>query len=551
MCGIVGIISNKPVAEDIFKGLKAIEYRGYDSAGIALQGPFEVFKSLGQIQRLTKIVKAARQTIGIGHTRWATHGIVSLQNTHPISIRCSAIVHNGIMENASFWKQKLGYKPKGETDTEIMLALFESLYEKNKNEMEALQQLCALAEGSFAIAIMLDDEKIFWAKKGLSPLVLGEFEDGRFVGSDIESLQKDAEIYDINDGFGFISRASQNIFKNDFSKRSYKFEMLETINETNTIMESEILQQPKIWKEMLDFEALKLQKDLMLIGCGSAYIAACIGALWFEEAGISARAEIASEWALRKSFGQGEIILISQSGETADTIAALLKAQDQGKKIYSLLNKENSTIGRKSDVVIPIKAGVEKSVASTKAFTAQLIRLYQIVFGSIEPNLPRLGEDVLKIDISKIAKILSKSKRIIIIGRNLMHYVALEGALKIKEITYLNAEGYAAGELKHGYLALVDEECYAIVLAPKDEIFYKKTISNAQEIKSRGGKIVLISPGKSEMESDYKIDMPDMDYSISPIVYTVILQKIALKMAEELGKCVDKPRNLAKSITVE
>lgn len=618
MCGIVGIISKRLVADRLIFGLKALEYRGYDSAGLVLSSKF-IFKTTKSLSFLEQMIndKIAAELFapitenafenksentpetasensqiffsGLAHTRWATHGNVSTNNAHPIRVLDAFIVHNGIFENALQVKDDLAFSSSTQTDTEILLALFLALYEKLGTPLLALETTLQIAHGSYAFVIMLPGDRLFWAKKGVVPLILAQNDDSVFVCSDIEALSENCKIFEIADGsFGYLAPEEIAAFPNSLtSLRSYSFvSKISTFNSEKTFMETEIAQQPEIWlrlkNEPISLKNINLHTydSVILSACGSAYIACLTAALWLEEVGISARAEIASEWNMRKSCEKNALlIVVSQSGETADTLLALRKGKSLGFKVLAILNRENSSMHREADECIFIDAGEEKSVASTKAFTAQLVRLFQLAKNSLEvdsepkfdlvrnsedqqnffpqiktsdflDNISELTKHILSIDLSNLAQILSQAKRIIIIGKNLMYFVALEGALKMKEITYLNVEAYPAGELKHGYLALVDSDCFAITLIPDDQLFYNKIISNAQEVKARGGKLVLLS-SKNCLDAEFFIQLPSVGYYSATFIYTVILQRLAFEIATKKGLSVDRPRNLAKSVTVE
>jgi len=594
MCGIIGIANkNQRANEDIIFALKALEYRGYDSAGAIFTQNFELFKTIENIETLSKMIEHVKSPVGIGHTRWATHGQIGLENAHPIVIDNWAIVHNGIFENSAEIAKKIGYsRPKTETDTEILLALFQFLLKKTGDEIRALEELQQIAHGSYAIALAKAfEDQIFFVKKGLSPLICAKNFDkndnltGCAIASSHEAISKKAQIFELGDStFGKINPNSIEIFNNS-TKNSYfidgntdKIGQNSQENWGKTFLEMEIREQPKLFKKARDEFCLppidlKTYEEIVLIGCGSAYFACCIGKLWLNEKGIKASAEIASEWNSRKIAHSPNslVILISQSGETADTISALRQAKQAKLATLGIVNKENSTISKEADSVIYLKIGQEKSVATSKAFTSQILQLFHLIFGQTSQDLAHAADTVVEYDFSSLAADLLKYKKIIIIGKNSLFHVAQEGALKIKEITYKNVEAFSSGELKHGYLALVDQETVVLALArkPNDEnsailagnndiktdfefekMLYTKTMSNVSEIKTRNGKIAIFSQ-ENAIEADYFVQMPHVCAGEAVIIYTIAMQLIALEMAKILKLPIDKPRNLTKAVTVE
>lgn len=579
MCGLIGITNNKnAVAKDIIYGLKALEYRGYDSAGIIFNQNFEIFKTTKSIEMLNQMIDEKQHITGIGHTRWATHGAICTANTHPIQIGNAAIVHNGIVENHTQLAQETKHKKTSETDTETLLAYLLHLLNNNFEESNILKALAILlkkAEGSYAAAIVFKTDelqnKIFWIKKGVSPLIIAKTNDGHAIASDecaINISAGKATIYELpTESVGLIS---PNEFKIEGTTEEVKHHTLQKHEHTHksidkSWLETEIEQQVNIYKHaQKEFDAhkhelaalnLKQYDFITLIGCGSAYFAAQIGALWFEEEGMRAKAEIASEWNCRKSAESKNtlVILISQSGETADTILALNKAKEMGLKTIAIVNKERSTIAKESDMQIFLRIGQEQSVASTKAFTTQLIKLFQLTkHKSLPDNLAQLAEYAMNLDISHIAKELADKNltdKLMMIGKNTLNFIAQEGALKMKELTYTHIEAHASGELKHGYIALVDEKTYAIGLAAAHADFQPKTLSNLEEIRTRAGKLILIAPHNT-IDAEYFIQMPEMDYEIAPLIYIIVLQRLAMEITKLKQLSLDRPRNLAKAITV-
>ncbi len=570
MCGIIAIANkNQAAKQDIVFGLKALEYRGYDSAGAIFARNFEVYKTIDSIETLEKMISKTTDTIGIGHTRWATHGAICLENAHPIIIGNASIVHNGIIENAEKLKAEFNLKTKGQTDTEVLLALFIFLLKKNNNDtLKTLEEIKVLTIGSYACAFLFaHSNKIFFAKKGLSPLICAQNEHGCLIASDELAISKDSTIFDLSqDCYGFITPDTFEIIQNDpIKQHSIKGNVLVKPNQDKTFLEIEIESQKEIFLEESKLEPLKNKYDLkkydsiLLIGCGSAYIAATIGAIWLEEHGINAHAEIASEWNSRKIAKQSNTlaIFISQSGETADTLSALRIAKSLNMQTLAIINKETSTIAKEAHEYIHLNIGQEQSVASSKAFTAQLLKLFSLTFGSIDESVSQAIDQVINIDLAQHIDAILSFKKTIILGKNTMYSIAKEGALKINEITYLNTQAYASGELKHGYIALVDADTLVMALLPKanehDEFehnLYMKALSNISEIKTRSGRIMLIA-SQTHANADFFINMPEVQYKYSPFTYAVIMQRIALELGKKLNTSIDRPRNLAKAVTVE
>lgn len=557
MCGIIGIANkNKKVSDELVFGLKNMEYRGYDSAGLIFGTTFKTYKSIGSIETLEKISQHNNETIGIAHTRWATHGKVCLENTHPIKIGRYAIVHNGIIEDTDKIIQTIGYIPKTQTDTEILLAYFTYLIASQPLE-NALKDINNNIRGSYAAAIIeYKSNNIIWLKKGFSPLILAETTNGNCIASDIEGVTNAIKMYEINtNGYGLISSERIEIIEGTYKESTLtKRETQERKRNYNTWLEEEIHQQISLYEKESNIETkqdFSNYTNIKVIGCGSSFFAAELGAIWLEEEGYIASASLASEWNISKTSTNPKqlAIFISQSGFTADTLSALLKASKYCNTM-SIVNQDNSPIASNSDKIVMLNAGKEKSVAASKSFSSQIIKLHQIIKGPLPQSICSKIKQTFEIDLDKIANVLATAQEIFILGKNKMHIIAKEGALKIIELAYLNVFAYAAGELKHGYIAKITEQTYSIILAPEDTILLNKTISTAQEILSRKGKVIWIS-AKNYINTEYFIKTEKMDYDEATFNYTIILQKLALKIAQILNKPIDKPRNLAKSVTVE
>jgi glucosamine--fructose-6-phosphate aminotransferase (isomerizing) len=606
MCGIVGIIGNEPVAVNILEALKRLEYRGYDSAGIAtLDGGVLVRRRAeGKLINLAERLSSSplRGRTGIGHTRWATHGAPNERNAHPHATERVAVVHNGIIENFRELRTELergGAQLSTDTDTEVIAVLISSELEKGCKPEDAVLASLARLEGAFALAIMFAEceDLIIGARKG-SPLAIGHGQQEMFLGSDSIALAPFTNtITYLEDGdWVVVTREGADI--RNFSGRrverpkqqsSASVFMVDRGNYRH-FMEKEIHEQPEVIVHTLshyvdystgcvrlpdlpvEFSSLE---RLTILGCGTAYYAAMIAKYWFESiARLPVEVDVASEFRYRQSplNGGGMSLFISQSGETADTLAALRYCKSAGEGIISIINVAESTISRESDVVLPTFAGPEIGVASTKAFTCQLTVLATLVIGAarargtitIEQEIAYVSElgqisrhilDVMKQEpqIEDIAKIMAKVRNVLFIGRGTAYPLALEGALKIKEISYLHAEGYAAGELKHGPIALVDESVPVVVIAPRNGL-YEKTLSNMQEVIARNGKVILLAPaGQLSDESGIVsgVSLPECGVFADAIVAAVPLQLIAYHTAVQMGTDVDQPRNLAKSVTVE
>ncbi|MDC0250495.1 glutamine--fructose-6-phosphate transaminase (isomerizing) [Candidatus Pelagibacter sp.] len=606
MCGIIGISSNKSVSGSIINSLKKLEYRGYDSAGIATlsDGFINEVKSEGRVENLENNfdLKNLSGNIGIGHVRWATHGVPNSINAHPHSSENVSVVHNGIIENSTLLKKYLlskGHKFKSQTDTEVIVHLItENL--KTSELQEAITKTLKQLHGSFALGIIFKDmpNLIIGARRG-SPLAVGYGPNENYLGSDSYALKSMTnKITYLEDGqFCFIKKDEVNFFNEDGIKINKK--VLELSNEQQNydkgdfkhFMAKEIEEQPQTLKtgikEYVDSMNNDINiynfpwkideiKSIMLIGCGTAYHSCLMAKYWFEElTTLDVNIDIASEFRYRKNRFKNDTlyIFVSQSGETADTYAALDICNKNKMKTCAVVNVIESSIARDSNFVLPIHCGPEIGVASTKAFLGQILVLYilSLKLSSLRKeienkdyqekikdlkNLPKLIEETLIIDndVQVIASTFNEAKGSMFLGRGFSYPIALEGALKLKELSYIHAEGYPAGEMKHGPLALIEEGMPVVVLAPRDN-YYKKTISNMQEVVARGAKVLLITnKSKDEIMSENiweKIEVETSNDDLLPFLLTIPLQKLAYYSALKKGYDIDKPRNLAKSVTVE
>ncbi|WP_440676995.1 glutamine--fructose-6-phosphate transaminase (isomerizing) [Candidatus Pelagibacter sp. HIMB1587] len=606
MCGIIGISSNKSVSANIINSLKKLEYRGYDSAGVAtlFDGQLYEVKSEGRVDNLEQNfdLKSLKGNIGIGHVRWATHGIPNSINAHPHSSDNVSVVHNGIIENSTILKKHLinkGHVFKSQTDTEVIVHLItENL--KTMELEEALTKTLKQLHGSFALGIIFKDmpDLIVGARRG-SPLAVGYGPNENYLGSDSYALKSMTnKITYLDDGEFCIVKKDQVHFYNEEGKKINK-KILELSSNESTydkgdfkhFMAKEIEEQPVTIKtgikEYLDSVNNEINifnfpwkineiKSVTLIGCGTAYHSCLMAKYWFEElTSLDVNIDIASEFRYRNNRFKKEslYIFVSQSGETADTYAALDLCNKNKMKTCAVVNVIESSIARDSNFVLPIHCGPEIGVASTKAFLGQILVLYILALkiGSLSgqvdkknyqekikdlKNLPNLIEKTLLIDndIQSISSTFNEAKGSMFLGRGFSFPIALEGALKLKELSYVHAEGYPAGEMKHGPLALIEEGMPVVVLAPRD-IYYKKTISNMQEVIARGAKVLLITnKSKDEIVSENiweTIQVENTNDDLLPFLLTIPLQKLAYYSALKMGYDIDKPRNLAKSVTVE
>ena len=605
MCGIIGIASNKPVSMNIINSLKRLEYRGYDSAGLATLTNSEINekKCSGRVEELEKILfkTPSDGNIGIGHVRWATHGIPNVINAHPHSSEIVSVVHNGIIENSDEIKkdlEKKGLKFKSQTDTEVItLLITEAL--KNNEPLDSVYKTLKKLKGSFALGIIFKNYKniIIGARRG-SPLAVGYSNDENYLGSDSYALKSMTNKISYLDDGDLCVLSKENVEFYDVAKNKINKKIHILSNDLNlsekgdykNFMSKEIFEQPNTAKTCINEYIDTLKKDIniynfpiepkkitkiILIGCGTAYHSCLVAKYWFEElTNVDVEIDIASEFRYRKvNFNTSNLyIFVSQSGETADTAAALSICKKNNVKTCSVVNVVESTIARNSDWVLPIHAGPEIGVASTKAFLGQMLVLYILclkiakIRGDLDESVyqeniknlkavPEALKECLKVEnnIQVMAKEFINAKGSMFLGRGLSYPIALEGALKLKELSYLHAEGYPAGEMKHGPLALIEDGLPVIIIAPKDR-YFEKTLSNMQEVISRGGKILFITDNKKELMNEnirFGIRVPYLGELLSPILLTIPLQLLAYHVAILKNRDIDKPRNLAKSVTVE
>jgi glutamine---fructose-6-phosphate transaminase (isomerizing) len=608
MCGIVGILGRGAVAEQLVDSLKRLEYRGYDSAGIAtLEGDhLERRRAEGKLRNLETRLKAQplQGHTGIGHTRWATHGKPTESNAHPHATDNVAVVHNGIIENFRELRvtlEKQGANFTSDTDTEAVAHLVNSYLLKGSSPQEAVKASLPQLRGAFALAFVFrgHGNLMIGARKG-SPLAIGHGSGEMYLGSDAIALapftdsisyledgdwvvltRDGGEIYDASGATvnREVLRSGASSFLVD--KANYRHFMAKEIHEQPEVVGHTLARYVDMSTERvmlpikLPFDFKDIQR-ISITACGTASYAGYIAKYWFERlARVPVELDVASEFRYREApLRKGDLaIFISQSGETADTLAALRYAKSQGLHTLSVINVPTSTIARESETVLPTLAGPEIGVASTKAFTCQLMVLAAVAVaagkarGALSDDdeaklvhslvgIPRLMSAALATEpqIEKLARDISKSSDVLYLGRGTSYPLALEGALKLKEISYIHAEGYAAGELKHGPIALIDENMPVVVIAPHDQVF-EKTVSNMQEVAARGGNIILMTDAKGASEAAIKslvtIVLPDMGATFAPMVYAIPVQLLAYHTAVVMGTDVDQPRNLAKSVTVE
>ncbi len=602
MCGIIGVLGTHEVSPILVEALKRLEYRGYDSAGIATVngGHLDRRRAVGKLVNLSDVLvhDPLPGKSGIGHTRWATHGAPTVSNAHPHQAGCVAVVHNGIIENFKELRDELaghGIRFVTETDTETVALLCEFYMRDGTSATEAARKTVARLDGAFALAFLFDGQEdlMVAARKG-SPLAVGHGEGEMYVGSDAIALAPltDQITYLEEGDFAVLTRQSLEIWdaKGNLANREMRQIKLENARVDKDghkhFMAKEIAEQPvavdKALKaylsdsgeiqmpEGLDFSKIE---RLSLVACGTAYYACMVAKYWLETiARLPVEVDVASEFRYREPpVSPGTLALfVSQSGETADTLAALRYMAGKADVIAGLVNVPESSIARESDVVLPIYAGPEISVASTKAFTCQLTVLLMLALKAAQDRglplpegmpadlraLPGLIHQSLasEAQIAAASRDLAGARDIIFLGRGQLYPLALEGALKLKELSYIHAEGYASGELKHGPIALIDDSVPVIVMAPRDALF-EKTISNMQEVMARGGRVVLVTDADGAREASdgtaEVITMPQVPDALAPILYAIPAQQIAYFTAIAKGTDVDQPRNLAKSVTVE
>ena len=606
MCGIIGITSGKPVSSTIISSLRKLEYRGYDSAGIATlsDGVINEVKSEGRVDVLEKnlAIKSMQGSIGIGHVRWATHGIPNTVNAHPHSSETVSVVHNGIIENSTILKKYLigrGHKFKSQTDTEVIVHLITE-YLKEFNLKDSILKMLNQLHGSFALGIIFKDQPdlIVGARRG-SPLAVGYGPNENYLGSDSYALKAMTnKISYLNDGeFCIVKKNYVEFFDqigNKINKKVLELSSDEQEYEKDDFkyfMAKEIEEQPTTLKNCIKEYVDNIRNDIniynfpweindinsiILIGCGTAYHSCLMAKYWLEElTTLDVSIDVASEFRYRKNRFKNDTlyIFVSQSGETADTYAALDICNKNNMKTCSVVNVIESSIARDSNFVLPIHCGPEIGVASTKAFLGQMLVLYILILklsflkkdldkeNYIKKvkelkNLPKLVEETLLTEskIQTVSSTFTDAKGSMFLGRGLSYPIALEGALKLKELAYVHAEGYPAGEMKHGPLALIEDGIPVVVLAPRDN-HYQKTISNMQEVIARGAKVLLITnKSKDEVVSENiweTVEVENTNNDLLPFLLTIPLQKLAYYSALKKGYDIDKPRNLAKSVTVE
>ncbi len=608
MCGIIGILSQENVVPRLIEGLRRLEYRGYDSAGIAvINNEIDRRRAEGKLVNLEKLLEKTplSGTIGIGHTRWATHGMPNEANAHPHANDKVAVVHNGIIENFAELRTQLEAKKhifKSDTDTEVIVHLMTAFLDQGLTNEDAFKKTIAELKGAFALVVLTssDKEKMFCARKG-SPLAIGYGESEMFIGSDALALApltqkltylEEGDIAIVEQNHVHIFDADSNTVERPIKKTSFSGAMIGKGNYRH-FMQKEIFEQPVVLGDTfhtffnthdkcIAMPDLKLNltniPKVTILACGTSFYAGMVAKYWLEQvAEIPTEVDIASEFRYRapKMPKDGLVICISQSGETADTLAALRYAKTQNQKVLSIVNVAESTMTREADAHLLTLAGPEIGVASTKAFTTQLMTLacLTVHLASINKTItqeksdeltqalaevPALSVQVLEKDAQILAlakKRLEHVKGALYLGRGSNYPIAMEGALKLKELAYTHAEGYAAGEMKHGPIALIDENLPVIVISPTGMLF-EKMISNLQEVKARGGQIILLSDshgleiaGKDPNIST--LEMPHVHSFVAPILYALPVQMLAYHTAALKGTDVDQPRNLAKSVTVE
>jgi glucosamine--fructose-6-phosphate aminotransferase (isomerizing) len=607
MCGIIGAISGDDVAPLLMEGLRRLEYRGYDSAGIAtlFGGKIHRRRAEGKLVELGSLLKndPIKGSIGIGHTRWATHGVANMTNAHPHATERLAVVHNGIIENFLQLRAELEAKHycfESETDTEVILALLDGYLEQGMSPSEATVAMLGRVEGAFALAIIFTgyDNLMIGARRGC-PLVVGHGEGQLFLCSDALALApltkrvsylEEGDWVELRGGIAVVHAHTGELVKRLIREIDLVDSAIEKGNHAHFMLK-EIYEQPVVIGDCLqslfnpvqrtvslpklDIDFLDLER-ISIVACGTSYYAGLVARYWFESlAGLPVDIDVASEYRYRSIPRQeGTLgLFISQSGETADTLAAMRFAKEEGQSILSVVNVSESSMARESDNVLYTMAGPEIGVASTKAFTTQLITLASLAIAvgrdrgyltkpqeeelaSALTEVPSRAAEVLNHDaaLRSLAEQIYEERDVLYIGRGTSYAIALEGALKLKEISYIHAEGYAAGELKHGPIALIDDGVPVIVIAPNDSSF-EKTSANMQEVLARGGRVILMSDrdgvDKLGERAFASVTLPKVSPLVAPILYAIPIQLLAYHIACLKGTDIDQPRNLAKSVTVE
>ena len=589
MCGIVGYAGKTNVIKNIMTGLKSLEYRGYDSSGIAYldkNNNIKIYKKVGQIKNLDQILNYEDEaSLGISHTRWATHGGVTDTNAHPHNQGKITLVHNGIIENYEELKRQLekeGYNFKSSTDSEVAAALIDKLYKENKDMLKTLVILKDKLKGSYAFNIINSDipNKIYGIRKDV-PLIVGVSDHGNMFASDIPAILHVTNKYIVlnnnesveleQDNVKYYNSEGKEITKevkeyagtiDSISKNGYEHFMLKEINEESEVVKN-ILNLYTKNNKIKDIYNIKKYKNIDIVACGSASFAGQIGKYYIEKyANIKTDVYYASEYRYQKNFFTKDtlVILISQSGETADTLAALKLAKENGINTLAIVNRRDSSIAREADSVIYTEAGIEVAVATTKAYLAQVLILLLLAFKDnnketklledlkLLPNL--ITKYINEYDYSNIANILKDKEHIFYLGRGIDYYLSMEGSLKLKEISYIHSEAFQAGELKHGSISLIDKD-FGVVSVVTDKTISDKTISNLKEVSARGAKIITITNIKDNNFADYTILVEDYDEILNPLLVIVPMQMLAYNVAKLRDCDIDKPRNLAKSVTVE
>ncbi len=587
MCGIVGYAGKNKGISKVMTGLKSLEYRGYDSSGIAYMknGDINIIKKEGPIVNLDSCLDYNEDIdIAISHTRWATHGVANDINAHPHRQGKITLVHNGIIENYNELKKELiskGYTFKSDTDTEVASAYLDYIYNKTGNILESLSELTNILKGSYAFNIICDDEpEVIYGMRKDSPLIVGLGDKENILASDIPAVLHITNKYVLLDNYDIVKLTNDKVLfynknleeikkevkeftfdKESISKNGYDHFMLKEINEEADVVKKHLnlyTENDKV-KDIFD---LSKYKSIDIVACGSASFAGQIGKYYIEKyKNIKVNVYYASEYRYQKNFFDKDtlVLLISQSGETADTLAALKLAKENNIDTLSIVNRKDSSIARESKYVIYTEAGIEIAVATTKAYLSQIIVLLLMAVKDTKyeekaindlkllPNL--ITKYINEYDYQSIAKIVSEKEHVFYLGRGIDYYLAMEGSLKLKEISYIHSEAFQAGELKHGSISLIDKD-FGVISIVTDKTISDKTISNLKEVSSRGAKVIAITNIKEDFY-DYSIEIDDYDEILNPLLVIVPMQMLAYNVAKLKGCDIDKPRNLAKSVTVE